>query len=173
MSLFNENFVGLLNTLDSENWHKHQNSEGDEVVNTKVSEDSVTTDNGTDCFTKVGVLHKKHLKNLFFGHLNINSLRNKIEFLEPLIRNHFDIFLVSEAKLDSNFLGSEFTIPGYRLFSKDRNQYGGGLIFYVNEDITCKTINTFNFANSLEVLPLKINLKNKKCLLLAAINSVT
>ena len=110
---------------------------------------------------------------MFFGHLNINSLRNKIEFLEPLIRNHFDIFLVSEAKLDSNFLGSEFTIPGYRLFSKDRNQYGGGLIFYVNEDITCKTINTFNFANSLEVLPLKINLKNKKCLLLAAINSVT
>ena len=171
--LFNENFASLLNTLDSENWHKHQNSEGDEAVNTKVSEDSVTTDNVTDCFTKVGVLHKKHLKNLFFGHLNINSLRNKIEFLEPLIRNHFDIFLVSEAKLDSNFLGSEFTIPGYRLFRKDRNQHGGSLTFFVNEDITCKAINTFNFANSLEVWPLKINLRNKKCLLLAAINSVT
>ena len=63
---------------------------------------------------------KKHLKNLFYGHLNINSLRNKREFLEPLIRNHFDVFLVSEAKLDSNFPGSEFRIPGYRLFRKEK-----------------------------------------------------
>ena len=124
------------------------------------------TDNETDCFTKVGLLHKKHLKNLFYGHLNINSLRNKREFLEPLIRNHFDVFLVSEAKLDSNFPGSEFRIPGYRLFRKEKNQHGRGLIFYVNEYIPCKTIKTFNFANSLEGLPLEINLRNKKILVI-------
>ena len=91
-------------------------------------------------------MNKKHIKNLFFGHLNINSLRNKREFLEPLIRNHFDIFLISETKLDFSFSGSEFTIPGYRLFRKDRNQHRGGLIFYVNQDIPCKTINTFYFS---------------------------
>ena len=106
-------------------------------------------------------MHKKHIKNLFFGHLNINSLRNKREFLEPLIRNHFDIFLISETKLDFSFSGSEFKIPGYRLFRKDRNQRRGGLIFYVNQDIPCKTINTFNFPNSLEVLPLEISLRKK------------
>ena len=116
-------------------------------------------------------MRKKHLKNLFFGHLNINSLRNKRQFLEPLIRNHFDNFLVNEPKLDSSFPVSEFTIPGYRLFRKDRNQLGGGLIFYLNEDIPCNIINTFNFPNSLEVLLLEINLRNKKkYLLLAAIN---
>ena len=103
---------------------------------------------------------------MFFGHQNINSLRNKREFLEPLIRDHCDIFLVSETKLDSSFPGSEFTIPGYRLFRKDRNQHGGGLIFYVNQGIPCKTINTFNFPNSSEVLPLKINLRNKKALVI-------
>ena len=113
VKLFNEKFVSLLNTLDSENWLKDQNTEGNKTVNTEVSEDSVTTDNET----------------VFFIHLNINSLRNKREFLEPLIRNNFDIFLVSEAKLDSSFPGSEFTIPSYRLFRKDRNQHGGGLIF--------------------------------------------
>ena len=107
-------------------------------------------------------MRKKHLKNLFFGHLNINSLRNKRQFLEPLIRNHFDKFLVNETKLDSSFPVSEFTIPGYRLFRKDRNQLGGGLIFYLNEDIPCNIINTFNFPNSLEVLLLEINLRNKK-----------
>ena len=88
--------------------------------------------------------------------------RNKREFLESLIRNHFDISLVSKTKLGSSFPGSEFTIPGNRLLRKDRNQHGGGLNSNVNEDILCKTINTFNFPNSLEVFSLEINLRNKK-----------
>ena len=70
--------------------------------------------------------------------------------------------MLSETKLDSGFPGSLFTIPGYRICCKDRNQYGGDLIFYVNDDIPCKTITTFDFPNSLEVLPLGINLRNKK-----------
>ena len=93
----------------------------------------------------------------------INSLRNKREFLEPLIRNDFDIFLVNETKLGSSFPGSEFTIPGYRLFRKDRNQV---FIFYVNQNIPYITINTFNFPNSLKVLLLEINLRNKKLLVI-------
>ena len=119
----------------------------------------MVTDSEIDGFTKVGLLRKKHVKSLFFGYLNINSLRNKREFLETMIRNHFDIFLVSETKLDSSFPGSKFTTPGYRLFHKDRNEHGRGLIFYVNQDIPFKTINTSNFPNSFEVLTLKINLK--------------
>ena len=70
--------------------------------------------------------------------------------------------MVSETKLDSKFPASEFTISCYRLFRKDRNQLGGGLIFYVNEYIPCKTINTFNFPNSLEVARLEINFREKK-----------
>ena len=89
------------------------------IVNTEVSEDSVATDNEIDGFTKAGLLRKKHINNLFFGHLNINSLINKRKFLEPPIRQNFDIFLVSKTKLDSSFPWSEFTIPGDRLFRKD------------------------------------------------------
>ena len=48
-----------------------------------MSEDSVVTDYKIDGFTKVGLLRKKHIRNLFFGHLNIKSLRNKGEYLEP------------------------------------------------------------------------------------------
>ena len=77
VSLFNENFVNLLNTLDSWNWNKEQNSEGNKTVNTEVSEDSVAADNEIDGFIKVGLWRKKYIKNVFFGHLNINSLRNK------------------------------------------------------------------------------------------------
>ena len=46
-----------------------------------MSEDSVVADNEIDGFTKVGLLSKKHIKNLFFGHLNIKLLRNKREYL--------------------------------------------------------------------------------------------
>ena len=41
----------------------------------------------------------------------------------------------------------------------------------MNEDIPCKTINIFNFPNSLEVLPLEINLRNKKILVIGCYKS--
>ena len=69
VSLFNENFVNLLNTLDSENWPKYQNSEGKKTVNTEVTEDSVATDNKIGGLNKLESLRKKRIKNLFFGHL--------------------------------------------------------------------------------------------------------
>ena len=59
VSLFDENFVNLLNTLQSENSHKDQisgNSEGNKTVTNEVS-----------------------------------------KFLEPLIRNHFDISWVNSS----------------------------------------------------------------------------
>ena len=90
-------------------------------------------------------------------------MRNNRDFVEALIRNHFGIFLVSETKLHSSFPWSEFTISGYKLFCKNRNQHGG-LIFYVYQDIPCKSINTFSFPNSFEALLLKVNLRNKKIL---------
>ena len=58
-SLFNETFVNVLNTLDLEKWQKDQKSKGNKTENTKVSEDSVTTDNKIDDSTKVGLLRKK------------------------------------------------------------------------------------------------------------------
>ena len=44
-------------------------------------------------------LRAKHAKNILFGHLNINSLRNKFEYLEEIIKNMFDVFLVCKQDL--------------------------------------------------------------------------
>ena len=60
-------------------------------------------------------LRNKHPKNVFLGHLNINSLRNKFESLNELIKDTFDIFLVSESRLDSSFPDCQFSIPGYHI----------------------------------------------------------
>ena len=45
----------------------------------------------------------KHPKNLFFGHVNINSIRNKFESVQEIIQITFDIFLFSETKINSSF----------------------------------------------------------------------
>ena len=49
-------------------------------------------DKDESCLKK---LRAKHPKNILLGHLKINSLRNKFEYLEEVIKNMFDVFLVS------------------------------------------------------------------------------
>ena len=67
-------------------------------------------------------LRSKHPKNVFLRHLNVNSLRNKFESINELIKHTFDIFFVSESKLDSSFPDSQFSIPGYHIVRKDREK---------------------------------------------------
>ena len=70
--------------------------------------------------------------------------------------------MVNETKFDSGFPESQHKISGYILFHEDRNQHRGGLIFVTKQDILYKATDTFNFPDSLEVLPSEINIKNKK-----------
>ena len=65
------------------------------------------------------------LKTPLFGHLNINSIRNKFDTLDNIVKA-FDIFLISESKLDNTFPINQFAIGGYKIFRHDRNCYGGG-----------------------------------------------
>ena len=80
-------------------------------------------------------IRSKHPKNLLFGQLNANSIKNKFESVQEIFRNTFDIFLVCKTKIDSSFTNQQFCIPEYHIFRKDRNAHGGGLLFYVNQDI--------------------------------------
>ena len=52
----------------------------------------------------------QYLPNL--GYLNINSLRNKIEGLNSLVGNKFDILCIAESKLDSPFPKSQIVRKG-------------------------------------------------------------
>ena len=72
-------------------------------------------------------LRQKFAKNLFFGHLNVNSVRNKFEALYFLINDKSDVFLVWERNFDSSFRKAQFKILGYRIFWQDRDKYGGCL----------------------------------------------
>ena len=66
-----------------------------------------------DTGNQMNALHEIRIKNasrLIIGHLNINSLRNKFEMLEEIIKDKIDIFLISETKLDSSFQSKQFVI---------------------------------------------------------------
>ena len=63
------------------------------------------------------------------GHLNINSLRNKFESIADVIQGTFNIFLLSETKIDESFPDKQFRLNNYITFRKDRNRYGVGIMF--------------------------------------------
>ena len=45
----------------------------------------------------------RNVNKLTFGHLIINSLRNKFDQLTEMVKGIADIFLISESKLDDSF----------------------------------------------------------------------
>ena len=44
--------------------------------------------------------------------------------------------MITETKLDDSFSVMLFNIEGYYTFKLNQNEYGGGILLYVREDIT-------------------------------------
>ena len=86
----------------------------------------------------------------------MTSIRNKFESVQEIIQNTFYIFLVCEA--DSSFPNEQFCIPEHRIFQKDRNAGGGGLLFFVNLDLNCKVLDKYPTRQYLEILVLELKL---------------
>ena len=59
------------------------------------------------------------------------------------------------------------------MFRKDRNKNGGGLLFYVSQDLNCKIVNTYNFPTDIEILLQELALTKRKCLILSVYKSLS
>ena len=81
-----------------------------------------------NAFTSTKNIKAKHHKNLFFGHLNVNSICNKFVSIQELIKRTFDMFLISETKIDDSFPNVQFKIKGHKSFKKDQDAFGGVMI---------------------------------------------
>ena len=86
--------------------------------------------------------------------------------LRPFINSAFDIFLVSETKIDSSFPNSQFSLDGYRMFRYDRNCFGGGLCMYVKDNIPAKQLKSHK--DDTESIFLEINIRLRKWLIVGA-----
>ena len=112
--------------------------------------------------------HLEHFNTLIVGHLNINSIRNKFEMVAKTITN-FDVFLLSESKIDSTFPNMQFKIDGYKLFRRDRNKFDVGLMFSLNEEITCR-LNNHPIVPNTEIIWIEFHQSKRKWLLLGCYN---
>ena len=76
------------------------------------------------------------MNRLIFAQLNINSIRNKFECLAKDLASNVDLLMISERKIGNSFPKGQFLIKGFcEPFRIDRNIHGGGILFYVREDI--------------------------------------
>ena len=58
-------------------------------------------------------IRKRNLNRIVVAHLNINSLRNKFDYLIEQIMGNIYILVISETKLDSSFPAGQFLINDY------------------------------------------------------------
>ena len=107
-------------------------------------------------------------EKIIISHLNINSIRYKIEFLKELIGNNIDILLVSETKLNETFPTSQFLMGEFQVPPRlDRNGNGGGLLLFYRDHIPCKKIE-LDFNPEIEVIVVEINMKKRKWVLIGS-----
>ena len=111
------------------------------------------------------VLKRSTLKIYFLGHLNVNFIPNKFVSIQELIKRTFDIFLISETKIGNSFPNAQFKIQGYKSFRNDREAFGGGLLFYVNERLNCRSPEICLSNTFIEILPLELRFLNSKSLI--------
>ena len=141
------------------------------------SEESILLDQSTisilnyesisDPFEKLKNTRVKNSNRLIIAQLKINSLRNNIDSLVPMLHNNLDILLISETKIDSLFPTAHFQIKSYTTYRLDRNANGGGILLYIREDLPSTLLNS---DMSIESFYIEINIRKKKWLLACTYN---
>ena len=124
-------------------------SESSAGLSTK-SKESLVTANGESFFKEpqhstssedirfgqhVNNLRRRNIGRLILAHININSICYKFDQLVYGVKGKDDVLMITETKLDDSFPTIQFNIEGYHTFRLDRNEYGGGILIYVRDDI--------------------------------------
>ena len=115
-------------------------------------------------------LRVKNINKVIIVQLNINSLRNKFEFLLEIVNDNVDILLIVETKLDISYHMNQFRIQGFQHFRLDRFSKGGGLIMYIRDSIPAKQLTQHQIPKDFEAIISEINLWKVKWLLCGSYN---
>ena len=73
-----------------------------------------------NAFTSTKSIKAIHPKNLFFGHVNINYIRNRFFNIQELIKGTFDIFLINETEIDDSLPNSQIKTEGYKSYKRSK-----------------------------------------------------
>ena len=103
----------------------------------------------------------KNRNRPIIGQLNINSIRNKLNFLGSEISPC--PLLVSETKLDDSFPTAQFLMSGFcKQYRLDRCSNVGCLLLYIREDIPFLLLTEYKPHENVECLFVEINIRKKK-----------
>ena len=72
--------------------------------------------------------------------------------------------MTSETKVGKTFPNQQFKINGYKMLRKDRDRFGGGLMFYVNEQIPSKVLSLESIPMDTELILLEFTVKIQRWL---------
>ena len=111
-----------------------------------------------------------NIHNALIGHLNINSIRNKLNKLKILTKDFMPTVLaISETKVDASFPNVQFLLDNYFNpgdFRKDRTSHGGGLMIYIRKGTPCKRLQQYEEKN-IESICFEIAINKRKWLIFA------
>ena len=123
--------------------------------------------NENDPKSVLQALKSKNLDRPIIAHLNINFLDSKYEPLKSLIKENIDILLVSETKLDDTYPKGQFKIDGYdKPIRLDRNKHGGGLLFFIRDDLPCTELKSHNLSDNVEGIFIELTIRKSKWLIM-------
>ena len=106
-----------------------------------------------------------------FPQININSIRNKFEFLASQIVNNVDVLQVSKTNLDDSFPTAQFLSDGFwKPHRLDCCSNGGEILLYVKDDVSSRLLTDHILPENIECLFTEINIRNKKWLLCCSYN---
>ena len=110
-------------------------------------------------------------KGFNIAHLNIWSLRNKVDHVRVLLdENNIDVLCLTETWLDNNDDDSVITIEGFQFCRLDRTTETehGGILCYVRDGIVFREKSDL-YDDNIEALWIEINLPQTKPLLLGTV----
>ena len=151
--------IKLANTDDLQNLNDNDNRDQQQLVEEF---------NDSSNLISLNEIRVKNQDKVIIAHLNISSIRNKLEVLASMVMGKVDILLISESKIDDSFPKSQFSIPGFSIpYRKDRDGAGGGILLYIRQDIPSKLLNNFHstFDTKYENMFVEINLHKRKWLI--------
>ena len=104
------------------------------------------------------------------GHLNINSIRNRLDALSLVVKNNVDILMICETKLDDSFPTAQFLLSGFSApYRLDSNSKDSGILLYIWEDIPSRLLNS-KFKIGLETISVEVDLRKRKWFLNCSYN---
>ena len=75
---------------------------------------------------------------------------NKLPASEESIKRKIDVCHISETKFSALFPNQPFKVNCYKMIGRDGDSFGGGLIFYINDQIPIKVLSSVSIPRDIE-----------------------